>query len=97
MAFYLIIFLLFASNAYSDDLVNVGGIFNKSGYNTVQDEGTNLKQRKITNFVGSGISCVDDPSGNRTVCTVGVVSNNFFLLEDGTFILLEDSGKIILE
>lgn len=40
-----------------------------SGYNTIQDEGGSLTQRQILNFIGSGISCVDD-GGTKTNCTV---------------------------
>lgn len=41
-----------------------------TGYATVQDEGTNVTQRTTLNFIGSGVSCVDNAGSTRTDCTV---------------------------
>lgn len=40
-----------------------------AGYNQLQEEGTNLTQRAILNFIGSSITCVDD-GASKTNCTV---------------------------
>lgn len=45
--------------------------------------------------VGDGITCTN--SGITGIITVGTVTANYLLLEDNTFLLLEDSGKLILE
>ena len=42
-----------------------------SGYNTIEDEGTALTRRKKANFVGAGVSCVDDSTNKETDCTIG--------------------------
>lgn len=39
-------------------------------YTTVQDEGVSLTQRFTLNFIGTGISCVDNAGSARTDCTV---------------------------
>ena len=39
-----------------------------SGYNQIQDEGTNLTQRTTLNFVGAGVSATDN--GSETVVTI---------------------------
>jgi hypothetical protein len=41
-----------------------------AAYTTVAQGGTNLQQRQIVNFTGSGISCVDNSGVPRTDCTV---------------------------
>jgi len=40
------------------------------GYATIQDEGSNLTQRTTVNFIGSGVTCVDNSGSSRTDCTV---------------------------
>ena len=41
-----------------------------SGYDQIQDEGVNLTKRTILNFIGSGVSAVDDPGNLRTNVTI---------------------------
>lgn len=41
-----------------------------SAYGTVQEEGASLTQRTTLNFIGSGITCVDNAGSTRTDCTV---------------------------
>jgi hypothetical protein len=41
-----------------------------AAYTTVAQGGTNLQQRQIVNFTGSGVSCVDNSGLSRTDCTV---------------------------
>ena len=52
------------------NLLSVGG-----GYTTVQDEGSNLTARSKINFIGSGITCVDNSGSTRTDCTVSTSSS----------------------
>lgn len=68
-----------ASNSFSCGTSGGG-----SGYNTIQDEGSALTQRAIVNFIGSGITCVDDGS-SKTNCTVstGAASAYDQLQEEG--------------
>lgn len=40
-----------------------------SAYNQIQEEGTNLTQRTILNFIGTSITCVDD-GATKTNCTI---------------------------
>lgn len=48
-----------------------GGIGSSiTGYLYVQDEGSTLATQPILNFIGSTISCVDDPGNTRTNCTL---------------------------
>jgi hypothetical protein len=44
------------------------------GYTTVQDEGSGLTQRQTINFVGSGVSCVDNSGSTRTDCTISAAA-----------------------
>lgn len=41
-----------------------------SGYATVKDEGTSLTQRATVNFIGAGVTCVDNSGATRTDCTI---------------------------
>lgn len=41
-----------------------------SGGHVIKDEGTSRPQRTNLNFVGGGISCIDDPGNDETECTV---------------------------
>lgn len=43
---------------------------NASGYNRVQDEGVNIAQRSILNFIGPLISCADNSGASSTDCTI---------------------------
>ncbi|NTW26928.1 MAG: hypothetical protein HGA36_01245 [Candidatus Moranbacteria bacterium] len=48
------------------DCIGVGG----SGYATIQDEGAARTQRAILNFIGAGVSCVDNAGNLSTDCTI---------------------------
>lgn len=50
----------------ASDLIYLTGSF----YSTIQDEGTPRTLRPALNFIGSGISCVDNAGANRTDCTI---------------------------
>lgn len=39
-------------------------------YTTIQEEGTNLIQRRIMNFIGPGVIAVDNPANDRTDITI---------------------------
>lgn len=48
-------------------LSNAGsGGSSSPGYGTIEDEGVPLPQRTILNFVGYGVTAIDDPTGQRT-------------------------------
>lgn len=40
------------------------------GYNLVQDEGVGLTARTTLNFIGAGVTCVDNAGNTRTDCTI---------------------------
>jgi hypothetical protein len=61
-----------------------------AGYSTVQDEGSNVTRRKIINFIGGSISCVDDAGGTRTNCTLTTVTPPF---SDVTSIVSDDGDN----
>ena len=47
------------------DQTSAGG-----GYATVQDEGSALTARTVVNFIGAGVTCVDNGGATRTDCTI---------------------------
>lgn len=86
-----------------DDFVASGG-----GYATVQDEGSALTQRTKLNFIGSGVSCVDDAGNTRTNCTItsgggtgdvvgpaSATDNALVRFDSTTGKLIQDSGAIL--
>jgi len=91
MAYLISFFLLFCFPAFGDGDMNSGGIFNK---NTLfcDDVGNCYKAKQV---IFSGGSVVENGDGTVTV-TIGTVTATYLLLEDGTFLLMEDNGKIIL-
>lgn len=52
-----------------DTLNALSDFTNDAVYDTVQDEGSGLTQRRIINFIGAGVSCVDDAT-DSTDCTI---------------------------
>jgi hypothetical protein len=48
------------------DCIGAGG----AGYATIQDEAGALTQRTALNFIGSGVTCVDNSGQSRTDCTI---------------------------
>jgi len=44
-----------------------------TGYNRIQDEGSNVTQRERLNFIGSSVSVTDDPSNTRTNVTINAI------------------------
>jgi hypothetical protein len=41
-----------------------------AGYNTVQNQATNLTQRNVLNMQGPGVTCADNAAQTRTDCTI---------------------------
>ena len=57
----------------------IGGADEVAFYGLIDDEGTPLTARRTVNFLGAGVSCVDDPGGSETDCTIaGGASQNLF-------------------
>ena len=57
----------------ANDRVNITGsaiIPSATGYATVQDEGTSRTARSTINFIGTGVSAVDDAANSRTNVTI---------------------------
>lgn len=48
-----------------------------AAYSVIENSGSALTQRSILDFTGSGISCADDGTNKRTVCTVSGSSGSF--------------------
>lgn len=63
----------------SGALVGGGG---GSGYATVQDDGSNLTQRAIINFVGAAVQAADDAGGGRTNVNFATMLNLLAALSD---------------
>jgi hypothetical protein len=54
------------------------------GYETIQDEGTAQTMRRIVNFIGAGVTCVDNAANLRTNCTIsGGGGSGVDVQEDG--------------
>lgn len=51
-------------------VVNASATVGGTGYVTIQDEGVSATQRTIANFIGGGVSAVDNPGSSRTDITV---------------------------
>jgi hypothetical protein len=68
-------FLTFSTSTAGTLKVNSSGLVysdtssSGSGYSTIADEGSNLTQRSILNFIGAGVSCIDNGGSTRTDCT----------------------------
>ncbi len=57
----------------NDDLVDAGAACGGSdgvGYDEILDEATGRTKRAQLNFIGGGVSCVDNPGATRTDCTI---------------------------
>ena len=58
----------------NDDLVDAGAICGGAGdgvgYDEILDEATGRTKRAQLNFIGGGVSCVDNPGATRTDCTI---------------------------
>lgn len=59
--------LTIADDAGNDQIdITVASSGGASGYATVQEEGVSLTQRSVINFIGGGITAVDDAGNTRT-------------------------------
>ena len=70
-----------------------GGVSSSGFYQTVQDEGVNLPSRLKLNFIGTGVSAVDDLVNNRTNVTIsgaGVTS-----LTNAQYLALQTAGTVV--
>lgn len=56
------------------------------GYDEVLDEGSGLTKRAQVNFIGTGVSCVDNAGATRTDCTISSGGGS------GTLTTVKDSG-----
>ena len=83
----LIIFLLFVTPIYADTNSNQGQLVIQ------EQDGTNSGRYRMLIFPNG--STTNNNDGSITI-TFGTVTNNFLLLEDASFILLEDGTKMIL-
>lgn len=64
----LLLAILFAAPAWAQpQMVSTSSA---PGYQTVQDEASNLTRRRVINFTGAGVSCVDNSGSARTDCTI---------------------------
>src|SRR5665213_2066572 len=52
-----------------------------TGYQTIQGNGTSVAQETTLNFIGSGITVVDDPGNNRT--NVTITSGSYYQTVEG--------------
>ena len=57
-------------NGLNDDAAPTCAVPAGTGYATIDDEGGALVQRAIVNFIGAGVTCIDNPGSVRTDCTI---------------------------
>lgn len=55
---------------------------NTQGYDTIEDEGVLVTQRTTVNFIGPGVTAVDNAGQNRTDVTIATVAGSFGGLTD---------------
>lgn len=63
--------LLLGPFALRADPLTAGDPLTPAPYSRIKDEGTNLVHRRALNFVGSGVTCVDDAVNKMSTCTIG--------------------------
>ncbi len=89
------------SGCYAVNGTCVGGGGVGGGYSTVQDEGSGLAARSILNFLGTGVSCVDD-GVDSTDCTITAGAGSMAIgssVTSGTSgsVLFVDSGGLLAQ
>ena len=63
--------------------IDPAGIADGFGYDEIMDEGSGLTKRAQLNFIGAGVSCVDNGGATRTDCTIaGGAANTVDIEED---------------
>lgn len=74
--------------------ITLGAAGAGTGYATILDEGSTLTQQTSVNFIGAGISCVDNGGASRTDCTIssGGSTGNWTFTGDAA----DDSGAAVL-
>ena len=75
---------------YAENLTLGGG--GSTGYNVIQEEGVSLNQRNIMNFIGVGVTAVDNPGNSRTDITITGGGGEFF----GPWTANHDAGDFAL-
>jgi len=61
---------LYSVSSYSIDYQPALGGSDGVGYDEVEDESSGLTKRAVLNFLGTGVSCVDNGGGAKTDCTI---------------------------
>jgi hypothetical protein len=65
-----------------------------SGYDTIQEEGSGLTARRKLNFVGSSITCSDDPANTATQCAMHAMLNALADLASTGLLVRTGSGAL---
>jgi hypothetical protein len=76
-----------------------GSSFATAAYSLIENSGSALTMRQTLNFTGSGVSCADDGTNKRTICTVGGGSGTFggVNIQTGSYTLHStDSGLLVV-
>lgn len=78
----------------SGDVTTTGGPCGteQAGYDTIQDEGGALTVRDKLNFIGAGISCVDNAGSTRTDCTVSAIATAYQTIEEEDVALAQQAS-----
>jgi hypothetical protein len=70
-----------------------------AAYGLIENAGTPLTQRSILDFTGAGVSCADDGTNKRTICTINGSSASFggVNVQTGAYTLqASDSGLLVV-
>lgn len=65
-----------------------------SGYVTIQDNGSDLPQETILNFVGANVSIVDNPGAGSTDVTITTSSSTTYTVETTNTSMVVNNGYI---
>jgi hypothetical protein len=71
-------FALAIGSTIGQGFISVGALA-ASAYATIEQAGSALTQRTVLNFLGSGVSCVDNSGASRTDCTINTGGGGGFI------------------
>jgi hypothetical protein len=87
----------FVWNPFTKRLDRVGGTGGGEGggITFIQDDGVNLPQQQVLNFVGTGVSCADNSGAGRTDCTISAPPGVQTIFDEGIALTQRNSLNFI--
>jgi hypothetical protein len=84
-------------NPFTKRLDRVGGTGGGEGggITFIQDDGVNLPQQQVLNFVGTGVSCADNSGAGRTDCTISAPPGVQTIFDEGIALTQRNSLNFI--